>query len=415
MGRNGAGKSTLLCGARRAARRTQRHGDASAASDPATLRPRDLVRQVGAGAAGAGRPALRRHGRRRVRRAPTGEAGAPRRDGAGAARPACSRRRSAAMHPRDLSEGQRLALALAVVLTGRAAAAAARRADPRAGLRRARSAWWRCCASSPPTGTPSCWRPTTSSWSPSGRPGGGAGRRRGRRRRPDRRGRRRLAAFAPQVAKILAPQPWLTVGRGRGGAGGRDERLGGRRRAVRAVRAPAARGRPLLVALTSSVGLARVSAGRCSSTPGAAARARRDAPWLFVAAAAAAARRRARRDGRRRDGRQGASRCSACSPRSAPRCARSAAASPASSRCSSCSCSAAGCFGPGFGFVLGAVTLFAVGAAHRAASGRGCRSRCSAPAWVGLGRRPACRARRAGRGRAARRLRRVARARLRRC
>ena len=37
-------------------------------------------------------------------------------------------------HPRDLSEGQRLALALAVVLVVVAAGAAARRADPRAGL-----------------------------------------------------------------------------------------------------------------------------------------------------------------------------------------------------------------------------------------------------------------------------------------
>ena len=39
-------------------------------------------------------------------------------------------------HPRDLSEGQRLALALALVLVARPRRAAARRADPRARLRR---------------------------------------------------------------------------------------------------------------------------------------------------------------------------------------------------------------------------------------------------------------------------------------
>ena len=44
-------------------------------------------------------------------------------------------------HPRDLSEGQRLALVLAIVLTARPAGAAARRADPRPRLRRQAPAW----------------------------------------------------------------------------------------------------------------------------------------------------------------------------------------------------------------------------------------------------------------------------------
>ena len=47
------------------------------------------------------------------------------------------------------------------------AAAAPRRADPRPGLRGEGPAGRPCCAGWPPTGTPSCWPPTTWNWPPS--------------------------------------------------------------------------------------------------------------------------------------------------------------------------------------------------------------------------------------------------------
>ena len=122
-------------------------------------------------------------------------------------------------HPRDLSEGQRLALVLAVQLpprrrwccsTSRPAAwttrprrrlaAIARASWPPTGTRRGRHPRRRVRRRASPTGW-SC-SPTARS-SPTARP---------------REVRGRSPAFAPQVAKILAPLPWLTVGPGGGGA-----------------------------------------------------------------------------------------------------------------------------------------------------------------------------------------------------
>ena len=116
MGRNGAGKSTLLA--------ALVGPGAPAAGSVAGRRRRPAPHPAartgppgGPGPAGAARPAVRRHGGRRVRRGRRGRGrGAGHLPGLvaellpGVADDA---------HPRDLSEGQRLALALAVVLTAR--------------------------------------------------------------------------------------------------------------------------------------------------------------------------------------------------------------------------------------------------------------------------------------------------------
>ena len=117
MGRNGAGKSTLLktlvgMKVRHRRHRPRRRPGAGRRTPQPAAAPRRP------GAAGARRPAVRRHRRRRVR------AGRPglRRPGR-APRSRCSTRLSPGVpvdqHPRDLSEGQRLTLALAIVLAAR--------------------------------------------------------------------------------------------------------------------------------------------------------------------------------------------------------------------------------------------------------------------------------------------------------
>ena len=99
-------------------------------------------------------------------------------------------------HPRDLSEGQRLGLVLAVQLTGAPDGAPARRAHPRPRLPREGRSSRGCSASSPPTGTRRGRRhPRRRVRGRSGRSRGRAGRRRGRGRRPDRRRRGRLAGL----------------------------------------------------------------------------------------------------------------------------------------------------------------------------------------------------------------------------
>ena len=115
-------------------------------------------------------------------------------------------------HPRDLSEGQRLGLALAVVLAPEPPVRPARRADPRSRLRgqgpadrRARAAWR-------PRATRSCSPPTTSrSWP--GWPTGSIVLADGEvvADGPAREVVVHSPVFAPQVAKVLAPEPWLTV------------------------------------------------------------------------------------------------------------------------------------------------------------------------------------------------------------
>ncbi len=132
MGRNGAGKSTLL-GA------LAGHGGAAAAGSPRAAAPRtarsaaELVRGVG----------LVPQEPRDLLYADTVAAECAGADADAGAEAGTCRALVAELlpgvpdgtHPRDLSEGQRLALALAVVLTGAAPAAAARRTDPRPGLR----------------------------------------------------------------------------------------------------------------------------------------------------------------------------------------------------------------------------------------------------------------------------------------
>ena len=109
---------------------------------------------------------------------------------------------------------------LAIVLTARPAGAAARRADPRARLRRQARSSPRSCATWPTTATPCSSRPTTSSSWPRW-PTTSSCSPRGRSCPPGRT-RQVVAAspsFAPQVTKILGA-PVAARRRGRGGAGG---------------------------------------------------------------------------------------------------------------------------------------------------------------------------------------------------
>ena len=112
-----------------------------------------------------------------------------------------------------------------------------------------------------------------------------------------------------------------------------------------------------------------------------------DAPWLFAALLPARARRRPRRGGRRRPRREGHRPARRPLGRRAPRCGRSAAGTPASSRCGSCSSSADGRSGPA------SASAWARSACSPprwspAASARGCRSRWSARPGSGSG--PGC-------------------------
>ena len=121
MGRNGCGKSSLLWalqGSGLLTSGTVRAADAGLAD---TVEPSDAgcgrtPVTGGAGSADRGRPALPRHRRRRVRPGRPRERRARRH-----LRASCSTRLApgipAEQHPRDLSEGQKLALVLAVQLT----------------------------------------------------------------------------------------------------------------------------------------------------------------------------------------------------------------------------------------------------------------------------------------------------------
>ncbi len=160
MGRNGAGKSTLLgalVGLVPPAGGSVRVGGAV----PHRTAPRDLVRRVG----------LVPQEPRDLLYADTVAAECVAADGDAGAEPGTCRALVSELlpgvadgtHPRDLSEGQRLALALAVVLTARPRCCCSTN-RPAASTTRRRAAWSRCCARSPPTGTPSSWPPMTWSW-----------------------------------------------------------------------------------------------------------------------------------------------------------------------------------------------------------------------------------------------------------
>ena len=132
MGRNGAGKSTLLRALVGAS--TPDAGDVRIHDvAPHTLRRTRAVATRRTRPAGRGRPAV--GGDRRLTSAPRRTRTPwwhrePPRGCSTGSTPGIG----ADTHPRDLSEGQRLALALSVVLAARAARAAARRTHPRSGL-----------------------------------------------------------------------------------------------------------------------------------------------------------------------------------------------------------------------------------------------------------------------------------------
>ena len=210
MGRNGAGKSTLLS-TLVGLHAPQSGSVAVGGAAPAELRGRDLVRRVGLVPQEPTRPARRRPGRRRVRAPPTATAASS----AGTTRALLDRLAPGVdddTHPRDLSEGQRLALALAVVLAASppvllldeptrgldyAAKQPPRRHAARARRRRATACSSRRTTSSSPPRWPTrvvvladgevvADGPATDVVVGS-------------------------PMFAPQVSKVLAPQPWLTV------------------------------------------------------------------------------------------------------------------------------------------------------------------------------------------------------------
>ena len=210
MGRNGAGKSTLLSTLVGLHAPAERHASPSAARRPSTLRGRELVRRVGlVPQEPADLLVADRVGE---------ECAAADRDGGadpGTTRALLDRLAPGvddATHPRDLSEGQRLALALAVVLAARAAGAAARRADPRPGLRREEAARRDAARPRGRRALRACWPPTTSSSRPRWPPAWWSSpTARSWPTAPPPTSSSASPMFAPQVSKVLAPQPWLTV------------------------------------------------------------------------------------------------------------------------------------------------------------------------------------------------------------
>lgn len=167
MGRNGAGKSTLLNAL--VGTVTPTSGAVLVSGRvPHRTDPRELIRQVG----------LVPQEPRDLLYADTVAAECSAADtDAGAAPGTCRALVSELLpgvaddtHPRDLSEGQRLALALAVVLTGRPRSCSST-SRPAVSTTRPRPVSSRTCASWPPTATPSCSPRTTWSWPPSWRTG----------------------------------------------------------------------------------------------------------------------------------------------------------------------------------------------------------------------------------------------------
>ena len=135
MGRNGAGKSTLLTALVGLRAPAAGHGDRRRAPTRTRWRPASWCATSGWCRRSPATCCTPTRSRAECAEADR-DAGVGAGHTADAARPARARHRPGRHHPRDLSEGQRLALALAVVLAGRPPLRAARRADPRPRLRR---------------------------------------------------------------------------------------------------------------------------------------------------------------------------------------------------------------------------------------------------------------------------------------
>ena len=221
MGRNGAGKSTLLS-ALVGLRRPDAGSVTVAGADPAALRGRATwSRRVGMVPQEPGDLLYADHGRPRSAPRPTGTRAsrrAPRWTSSSGLVGGADPER----HPRDLSEGQRLALALAVVLAGRPPVVLLD--EPTRGLDYPGKEALVRVAARPRgrPGTPSSSPPTTSSSRPTvtdrtvvladGEVVSDG---------PSREVVVSSPAFAPQVAKVLAPLPLADRRRGRRVAAGR--------------------------------------------------------------------------------------------------------------------------------------------------------------------------------------------------
>ena len=287
-------------------------------------------------------------------------------------------------HPRDLSEGQRLAPGAGGAARRPRPGRAARRADPRPRPRGQGALHRDRPRSSPPRDAPSSIATHDVEFVAAVADRVDRdGRRRGRRRRPDR-GRRRGSspAFAPQVAKMLHPDA-VADRRPRSPTALRE--CWRDRRAVTAVSALGVAPR-IVLALVSLGRAGDVRLAAAWSTPPTGVAHASDAPLIFVALLPVPRRRRARRDDGRRHGHQGAGharralrdRRGAASARRRHRRHRDGVlpARPRRPRVR-----------PGFGFVLGSTTLFA-SALLTGGWVRGCRSRC----WRrrGSGSAPGC-------------------------
>ena len=212
MGRNGAGKSTLLAGAGWACARPTpaRSGQAPAPGRPGATRAGSARESWCARSAWCpqepGDLLYADTVADECAQANCATPGCPLGGGARGASPTSSPGVDPATHPRDLSEGQRLTGALRRRAGRAAAARAARRADAPAWASPARERLGEVLRGPRRRRARGAARhPRRRARRHGHRPDRRAGRGRGRQRRPVARGRGGPPAFAPQVAKVLAP------------------------------------------------------------------------------------------------------------------------------------------------------------------------------------------------------------------